>query len=119
MPRRRAIIQDHPDPAGNRFCHALADAYAEGAVLGGHEVACIEPAKLDSPLLRTRKEFETEAIPEMLAPARDVIVAAQHLLIVYPCGMARCPRSSKKFIEQVMRPGLALEYRKGASHVPS
>jgi len=84
MPRRRAIIQGHPDPAGNRFCHALADAYAEGAVLGGHEVACIEPAKLDSPLLRTRKEFETEAIPEMLAPARDVIIAAQHLLIVYP-----------------------------------
>jgi hypothetical protein len=29
MSRLVAIIQGHPDPVGNRFCHALADAYAE------------------------------------------------------------------------------------------
>jgi hypothetical protein len=31
MSRRLTIIQGHPDPAGNRLCHALADAYAGGA----------------------------------------------------------------------------------------
>ena len=31
MPKQIAIIQGHPDPAGAHLCHALADAYAEGA----------------------------------------------------------------------------------------
>jgi len=97
MPRRVAIIQGHPDPAGNRFCHALADAYAEGAVLGRHEVARIEPAKLDFPILRTQRDFETGDIPEVLTPARDAIIAAQHLLIIFPLWHgtmpARAPQS--------------------------
>jgi putative NADPH-quinone reductase len=113
MPRSVAIIQGHPDPAGNRFCHALADAYAEGAVFGGHEVARVEPAKLDFPLLRTQKDFETGTIPEMLAPARDAIIAAQHLLIVFPLWHGMMPALLKGFIEQIMRPGVALEYREG------
>jgi putative NADPH-quinone reductase len=112
MPRRVVIIQGHPDPAGNRFCHALADAYAEGAVFGGHEVARVEPAKIDFPLLRTQKDFETGAIPEMLAPARDAIIAAQHLFIVFPLWHGTMPALLKGLIEQVMRPGVALGYRK-------
>ena len=35
---RIAVIDGHPDPAPERLCHALADAYAEGAARGGHEV---------------------------------------------------------------------------------
>src|SRR6516165_9482584 len=112
MPRRVAIIQGHPDPAGNRFCHALADAYAEGAVLGRHEVARIEPAKLDFPILRTQRDFETGDIPEVLMPARDAIIAAQHLLIVFPLWHGTMPALLKAFIEHVMRPGVALEYRR-------
>jgi len=38
MARRVAIIQGHPDPAGGHFGHALADAYAEGALAAGHAV---------------------------------------------------------------------------------
>jgi putative NADPH-quinone reductase len=112
MPRRVAIIQGHPDPAGNRFCHALADAFAEGAVLGRHEVARIEPAKLDFPILRTQRDFETGDIPEVLMPARDAIIAAQHLLIVFPLWHGTMPALLKAFIEHVMRPGVALEYRR-------
>ena len=55
----------------------------------------------------------------MLAPARDAIIAAQHLLIVLPPWHGMMPAPLKGFIEQIMRPGVALEYRKGASHVPS
>jgi hypothetical protein len=46
MPRRLTIVQGHPDPAGNRLCHALADAYALGAAAAGHEVMRIEVARL-------------------------------------------------------------------------
>jgi len=54
MARRIAIIQGHPDPRGNRFCHALADAYATGARQGGHQVRSIDVARIQFPLLRGR-----------------------------------------------------------------
>ena len=110
MPGRLAIIQGHPDPAGNRLCHALADA--DGASLANHEASRIEIAKIDFPLLRTQQDFETGALPETLVPARDALVAAQHVLIVFPLWHGTMPALLKGFIEQVMRPGVALEYRK-------
>jgi hypothetical protein len=43
------VIQGHPDPNGNRLCHAIADAYAEGARRAGRELRRVEllyPASL-------------------------------------------------------------------------
>jgi putative NADPH-quinone reductase len=112
MPRRAAILQGHPDPAGGHFCHALADAYEEGAAAAGHQVLRIDLARLDFPLLRTQQEFEKSPLPEALAPARDAIVAAEHLVIVFPLWLGTMPALVKAFLEQVMRPGVAFEYRK-------
>jgi len=64
--------------------------------------------------LRTQHEFETGRIPAALAPARDAIRAAQHLLIVFPLWHGTMPALLKAFIEQVMRPGVALECREHA-----
>jgi putative NADPH-quinone reductase len=111
MPRL-TMIQGHPDPSGNRLCHALADAYAEGAAVGGHEVMRIEVARLDFPILRTREEFEAGQLPESLTDAQRAIVSAEHLLIIFPLWHGTMPALLKAFIEQVMRPGVALEYRK-------
>jgi putative NADPH-quinone reductase len=112
MPRRVAIVQGHPDPASNRLCHALADAYAEGAAAAGHEVTRIEVARLDFPILRTQQDFERGSLPETLVAARDAIVSAQHLVMIFPLWHGTMPALLKAFLEQVMRPGVALEYRK-------
>jgi putative NADPH-quinone reductase len=112
MPRRVAIIQGHPDPGGERLCHALADAYAEGAAVAGHEITRIEVGRLDFPILRTQEDFEHGQLPETLVEARDAIVSAQHLVIVFPLWHGTMPALLKAFLEQVMRPGVALEYRK-------
>jgi Flavodoxin-like fold len=55
MPRRLTIVQGHPDPAGNRLCHALADAYATGAEAAGHEVRRAMPT---FPIARGRARAE-------------------------------------------------------------
>jgi hypothetical protein len=112
MPGRLAIVQGHPDPAGNHLCHALADAYADGALSAGHQVSRIEITRIDFPLLRTQQEFEIGPLPETLVPARDALVAAQHILIVFPLWHGTMPALLKAFIEQVMRPGVALEVSK-------
>lgn len=107
MARRIVIIQGHPDPAGHHLCHALADAYAKGAEAAGHEVARIEVAQLDFPLLRTKQEFYDGVLPEALKPAQEAIGAANHLVIIYPLWLGSMPALLKAFFEQAFRPGFA------------
>ena len=109
--RHVAIIQGHPDPSGGHLCHALADAYAEGAIAAGHGVTRIDIAQLDVPFLRSKADFEVGAVPDSLRPARDAIAQSEHLLILFPLWLGTVPALLKAFLEQLMRPGVAFEYQ--------
>lgn len=111
VPRTIAIIQGHPDPSGRRLCHALADAYADGAAQAGHKVLRIDVARLDFPLLKSKEEFEKGALPSSLAAARDAITAADHLVTLFPLWLGAQPAILKGFLEQVARPGVAFAYQ--------
>jgi putative NADPH-quinone reductase len=78
------LSKGHPDPGGKRLCRAIAEPYAEGAAVSGRESTRIEVAGLDFPILRTQEDFEHGRVPEILVEARDVIVSAQYLVIVFP-----------------------------------
>jgi len=114
MQKRVAIIQGHPDPAAGHFCHALADAYAKGAIEANHSVTRVDIAQIDFPLLRSFAEFESGTLPESLVPARDAIVSSDHLLFVFPLWLGTMPALLKGFLEQVLRPGIGFSYRDGA-----
>ncbi|HEV7370071.1 NAD(P)H-dependent oxidoreductase [Arenibaculum sp.] len=105
---RIVIVQGHPTPGGGHYCHALADAYAEGAAAAGHELRRIEVAELDFPLLRSRQEWEAGTPPPAIAQAQDAIGWAGHLVIVYPLWLGTMPALLKGFLEQTMRPGFAV-----------
>lgn len=109
MVQRITIIQGHPDPAGKRFCHALAEAYAAGARDGGLEVRCIDVAQLEFPLLRTQAEFETGKPPQCIIDAQEAIKWADHLVVIYPLWLGMMPALLKAFFEQVFRPGFAVK----------
>src|SRR5690606_40376980 len=107
-------IQGHPDPRGGHFGHALAQAYAEGAASAGHELRTIAIAALDFPLVRTREEWEDGRPPPAIAAAQEAIAWANHLVLVYPLWLGAMPAVLQGFLEQVMRPGFALEPTAGA-----
>lgn len=111
MARRIVIIQGHPDASVPHLLHALADAYAEGAVSAGHEVRRIEVASLDFPLLRSPQEFEKGAVPPSLADAQQTLRWAEHWVILFPLWHGTMPALLKGFLEQVFRPGFAMEYQ--------
>lgn len=111
--RRIALIQGHPDPSGGHLDHALADAYAEGALAAGHEVHRIEIAGLDFPLLRSKHDFEQGAVPPVLLDAQDAIAWSQHIVFVYPLWLGDMPALLKGFLEQAFRPSFAFEYFDG------
>ncbi|BAK77746.1 NAD(P)H dehydrogenase (quinone) [Pseudogulbenkiania sp. NH8B] len=113
MSKRILVIQGHPDPAGDHFCHALAEAYAQGAREVGHEVRLIEVATLDFPLLRSKEEFDNGTPVEAIRRAQESINWAEHLVIVYPLWLGSLPALLKAFLEQVFRPQFAFDLSKG------
>jgi putative NADPH-quinone reductase len=101
------IIQGHPDPAGNRFCHALANAYFKGAESSGHNIQVIDIAQIEFPILRTQADFVQGEGPEVIKQAQQSIQSAQHLVIIYPLWLGTMPAYLKAFLEQVFRPGFS------------
>ena len=111
MAKRIAIIQGHPDAAGHHLLNAMADAYAEAAISAGHQVRRIEVARLDFPLLRTQAEFESGELPPALTQAREDMRWAEHWVFLFPLWHGTMPALLKGFLEQIFRPGFAMEYR--------
>lgn len=108
MTRRILIIQGHPDPRPDHYNHALAAAYAQGAKNAGHEIRILTVADVDFPLLRSKAEFDGGDIPEAIREAQEQISWAEHLVLFYPLWLGTMPALLKGFLEQVLRPGFAL-----------
>lgn len=105
---RIAIIQGHPDISEDHLGHALARAYADAAEQAGHEVRNIIVAQLDVPVLHNRDEWQNGPVPETVQAAQEVMLWADHLLIVHPLWLGSMPASFKAFLEQVFRPGFTV-----------
>ena len=104
MPRRILILEGHPDPRPARFCHALADAYAEGAAAAGHELRRVSVAALDVPLLADRQEWETGDPPAPIRRLQDDIAWAGHLVVIFPLWLGGMPARMRGVLEQTFRP---------------
>ena len=114
-PHRILLIQGHPDAASTHLGHALADAYAAGALAAGHELRRVEVARLDFPLLRSQAEWQQGALPGGLQEAQEAIAWCQHLVIFFPLWLGDMPALLKGFLEQVARPGFAFKKEGGGN----
>jgi len=113
MTKRVLIIDGHPDPGQDRFCHALATAYANGAKSAGHEIRRINIADIEIPFLRTREEWTSEQPTLAIKEAQELILWAEHIIIVHPLWAGTMPALLKAFFEQVFRPGFAVGKEQG------
>ena len=111
MPRNILVLNGHPDPSSKGLCHALAQAYEEGAVDAGHVVRHLAIAELDFGFLRSQAAFEKEAPPPVIAAAQESILWANHLVVIFPLWLGDMPAMLKAFFEQALRPGFAYSYR--------
>lgn len=103
---RIALIDGHPDAAPDHLVHKLADAYAAGAE-SHHELRRIDVARLDFPLIRVPRDWQTGTPPPAIAEAQSAIRWAEHLVLIYPLWFGDVPALLKGFLEQVMRPNFA------------
>ena len=111
---RIVLLNGHPERAGH-FCHALADAYAEGANSQGPSIRRIDVATLEFPILRERVDWEENEPPAAIEDAQQLLSWAQHLCIVHPLWLGSTPALLKAFLEQLFRPRFAFGQRSGGA----
>ncbi|TXK60996.1 NAD(P)H-dependent oxidoreductase [Alkalisalibacterium limincola] len=119
MSQRIVVIQGHPDPSPERYCRALADAYASAAESAGHEVRRLDVAALGLPPLVSRADWQQDNLPPAVAEAQEAIEWAGHVVLVYPLWLGDVPAALKAFLEQVLRPGFAFTRKEDGSVGPS
>ncbi|MEI4232128.1 NAD(P)H-dependent oxidoreductase [Roseovarius sp. D22-M7] len=108
MARRIAVIQGHPDPEGGHFCHALADAYRDGASAAGHAVDLIDTARMDLPYIRNKAQWDAPPTDERILQMQRAVGAADHLLILYPLWLGDMPAVLKSALEHLSCGGFVM-----------
>lgn len=107
MKKTIAIIIGHPNP--DSYCHALAEAYAQGARSSGAEVRYLDLSKLSfDPNLKHGYHSRTELEPD-LQQAQATISRAEHLVLVYPNWWGSMPAILKGFLDRTLLPGFAFK----------
>lgn len=109
MSRRILVIDGHPDADPQRFVHALARAYADGADERGHATRLISIAEIDFNILRTASQFGMPPDQQCILQAQADLKWADHIVIVFPLWQGAMPALLKAFLEQVSRGGLVAE----------
>ncbi|MCP8466505.1 NAD(P)H-dependent oxidoreductase [Pseudomonas sp. ZM23] len=111
--KRILLLLGSPKPGG--FCHALAEAYAQGARSRGHVVHSIKLGEMNfDPVLRGGYEQSQNLEPDVLEAQRQ-IHWAQHLVFIYPIWWGGLPALLQGFFDRVLQPGFAFRYRAAES----
>lgn len=108
-PPRTLVVIGHPRPGS--FCEALAEAYIEGALGARAEVRRLDLARCSfDPDVRLPSPREQPLEPDLQA-AREAILWAQHIVLVFPTWWGTMPARLKGFLDRVLAPGFAFEDR--------
>ncbi|MFC3613950.1 NAD(P)H-dependent oxidoreductase [Lutimaribacter marinistellae] len=107
------IVQGHPDHSEPHLCHALAEAYAEGAREGGHELRRITVADLPITFLRSARDYAEGEPPYYAKEAQEAVMWADHMMVVFPLWVGGMPALLRAWFEQSFREGFVMEIRDG------
>jgi putative NADPH-quinone reductase len=106
------IVIAHPNPGS--FNHAIALAAADAARDAGHTVVLHDLCAEKFDPLMPAEEFPKEApLPPAIARHCDDLRSAEGLVIVHPNWWGQPPAILTGWIDRVVRPGVAYEFRAG------
>jgi NAD(P)H dehydrogenase (quinone) len=88
------------------FCEALGEAYRAGAAEAGHDARLFVTSRMSfDPILHVG--FKTVQPLELdLQAARAAMMAADHLVLIFPLWLGTLPAIFKGFLERVLQPDL-------------
>ena len=109
-----SVILGHPKRGS--FNHAIARAAVHALKTGGHEVAFHDLyQEAFDPVLPDVELPKTAVVPTLIMRHCDEIAAADGIVIVHPNWWGQPPAIVKGWIDRVIRPGVAYEFKEGDS----
>ncbi|MFP4520302.1 MAG: NAD(P)H-dependent oxidoreductase [Oceanicaulis sp.] len=105
---RICLLNAHPDADPARFCHAVADAYEQGALKAGHTVDRFDLGALPVAVLQSAEDFKAPPA-EPVRQVQAALSAADHFVMVYPLWLGALPAAAKAFLEQLARADFLIE----------
>lgn len=103
------------NPMRGSYSEALGKAYLRGAESGGHEAKLHLLAGMNfDPILREGYRREQPLEPD-LAAARETLLAADHIVLIFPLWCGDMPALMKGFIERSLQPDLLKIQKSGNS----
>jgi len=109
MSERILVIDGHPDAQRERFCHALAEAYIEGARSAGKQTRLLTVSEMSFPLLRTGADFANPPDDAAILRARDDLLWCDHVVVLFPLWLGGAPALLRAFFEQIARGNFVAE----------
>jgi NAD(P)H dehydrogenase (quinone) len=109
-----SLILAHPDPGS--FNHAIAQTAVEAIEANGHTVFFhdLYQEKFD-PLLNRKEIAEDSTLTVAIRKHCQEIASADGIVIVHPNWWGQPPAILKGWVDRVIRPGIAYEFREGDS----
>ncbi len=113
---RIAIIVGHVKSP--TYCDALAEAYRKGAVAAVHTADVFATARMAFDPILHEGFARVQALEPDLETAHKAILAADHLVILFPLWLGDMPAILKGFLERVLQPDVLPGARAGAFVTP-
>ncbi len=109
-----SIILAHPDPAS--FNHAIAHTVRDALKAKDHKIFFhdLYQEKFD-PLLSAEEIARDAVLPDVIARHCDEVAAADGMVIVHPNWWGQPPAILKGWVDRVIRPGVAYEFKEDDS----
>jgi len=109
-----SVILAHPDPGS--FNSAIAQTAVEAIKANGHTVFFhdLYQEKFD-PLLNSEEINKDSTLPAVIRKHCEEIALADGIVIVHPNWWGQPPAILKGWVDRVIRPGVAYEFREGDS----
>ena len=101
---RILVILGHPREGS--LCEGIAEAYADAALAGGHEVRMLPLRTLDFDLHECQQDLEP-----CLESAQESLVWAEHVVFVFPVWWGSMPALLKGFLDRTFRADFAFRER--------
>jgi NAD(P)H dehydrogenase (quinone) len=109
-----SVILGHPKRGS--FNHAIAETVVQALKIGGHEVAFHDLyQEAFDPVLPDVELPKAAVVPTLIMRHCDEIAAADGIVIVHPNWWGQPPAIVKGWIDRIIRPGVAYEFKEGDS----
>ncbi len=106
------VVLAHPDPSS--FNHALSGAAVRAARAQGHAVVLRDlHAEGFDPILPAAELRKDAPLPPALRRHCDELAGADGIVVVHPNWWGQPPAILKGWVDRVVRPGVAYEFREG------